>query len=108
MPILLTTPLNMGAVDTNYTHAQIVEMRLDSLQKRITLICRHGTVSAGVFTAGKLVDGITSKVIACENGDYTTMVAKTTSAQGAYIYNEVARELYLWLIAQGHYAGTIV
>jgi hypothetical protein len=109
MPLSLTTPLNVGAFDTtNYTHVKILRFVHDSANSAIHIVAYHGTLSGGVFTPGKEMDGVTLKRFEVIGAGYTTLVGKLTSASGVAIYNEVARELYQWLLDNNHYVGTIV
>ena len=109
MPLELTTALDMGAIDADYTHVKILNFLLHSEGEFIEMVVAHGTVDGGgAFTVGKRVAGVTPSHFRIEGADYATIVSAVTSDTGVPIYNEVARELYQWLIDEGHYIGTIV
>lgn len=106
----LTTPYNVGDVDPNgpYTHVKILQFGVNLEHPSIQFTAQMGTVSGDDFVKGIRAKGTTMKGYSIEGSDYEAMVSKTTSAQGVLIYDEVARELYQWLIDKGHYAGTNV
>ena len=106
MPLLLDIPLNMGAVDVNYTHIKI--MNFTHNYNAIYLVVQHGTMSGNNFVQGKNISDVTIRSFAIQSDDYATIIATLTSATGVPIYDEVASTLYQWLIDKGHYSGTIV
>lgn len=108
MPLLLTTPLDMGAVDVDYTHVKVIAFSVNLVGDFLEISVAHGTEDGeGDFIVGKRVGGVTHKGYELRGADYVTILSKVTSAAGVLIYDEVARELYQWLIDNGHFVGTI-
>lgn len=108
--IQLATSYNVGDVDPNgpYTHVKILRFSADLEHQRIHFSTQMGTMSGDDFVKGIRAKGSTVQNFDIDHDDYLAIVAKTTSAQGVLIYDEVARELYQWLIDKGHYVGTDV
>src|SRR5690349_2582505 len=106
MPLLLDTPLDMGAVDSDYTHIRI--MTFFKAGDYIQITVQHGTMDGSNFIPGMVISGITDKKFTIEGSEYTTIVSTLTSDVGVPVYNEVTNALYQWLISKGHYAGTII
>lgn len=106
MPIQLTTAISVGDLEAgSLTHVKITRFAVDVQNGEIDLIVTFGRIveSAFVPTGVKRPDQF------CIRGaDYTSIVAATASAQGAILYDEVATNLYQWLIDNNHFAGTIV
>lgn len=108
MPIQLTTALDMGAVDDDYTHVKIMEFTHDALESAILLTVQHGTLSGQTFVRGKKIPNTTQKTFKVTGQDYTDLVAELPANTTETLYAQVAKALYQWLIDNGHYAGTIV
>ena len=108
--IQLTTPYVVGATDPNgpYTHVKILKFGADLENMFIQFTAQMGTISGSDFIKGIRSKGTTLRTFEVINDDFDTLVAKLTSAAGVAIYDEVARELYQYLIDKGEYAGTIV
>jgi len=135
--ILLTTPLSLGDMDpTPYTHIRVIDMKWKDRRpkangvwaKSIDFSCHAGHLVDGEFVEGHSIDGLTLKrfqlrdwnqgpteaddpddpIWPIEHTDYTSMVAKLTSASGVLIYDEVARELCQWMIDKGHWIGAVI
>ena len=106
----LTTPYSVGDVDPNgpYTHVKILRFSADLENQHIHFTAQMGTVSGDDFVKGIRSKKYTLRDFNIEGEDYETIISKTTSAQGILIYDEVARELYQWLITKEHYIGTNV
>lgn len=110
MPILLTTSFNAGDLEPQpLTHVMIKDFNVDIAAQCILIRTIRGYMSGSDFiqAANKSPGGTVQKFLVNED-DYVALVAKTTSATGVPIYDEVARELYQYLIDKGHFAGTIV
>jgi len=109
MPIELTEPFAVGSLDEeDYTHAKIVSFQVSTQDKLMRLTVRLGTYVGGVFKAGMVVKQKTIQQIEITGDDYDLLVGKLTSAQGAKIYDELAREMMIYLINKGHYSGSVV
>jgi hypothetical protein len=106
----LTNPYNVGDVDPNgpYTHAKILQFDVNLEHQHIHFVVQLGTISEEAFVKGIRAKNTTMRNFDIQGDDYLAIVAKTTSAQGVPIYDEVARELYQWLIDSGHFVGTNV
>lgn len=108
MPIQLTTPMSMGDIDDDYTHVKIIKFEVNLAAQVIEFRTAHGFIDAGDFVLGQNVGQTTRKRFELNGPDFASIITKQTSAAGVLIYDEVARELYQWLIDNGHFAGTIV
>ena len=108
MPIQLTTSYDSGDIDGELTHVKIPEMKFMPDAKRIELVTRMGKMVGGVFQYGVAVENATTKHFIVEDADYDTMIAEMSAGASEVYYDEVARLLYEWLIANNHFAGTVV
>lgn len=108
MPLQLTTPLDMGAVDDDYTHVKIMQFGHDSLEGSIEMTLLHGTMSGNDFVRGKKIPNTTQKTFRVTGQDYIDLVSELPANTTETLYDQVAEKLYQWLIDNGHYAGTIV
>ncbi len=108
--IQLTTPFSLGDVDsTPLTHVRIVSFNIDLDAKMIYFRAMRGSLESSEFVkAAYVVRNGTSLEYRVAGDDYDALCAKLTSATDVSIYDEVARELYQWLIDNGHFQGTIV
>ncbi len=107
--IELTTAFDPGDIAAgDYTHVRIQSFRVDLVKQVIALDTLFGTLSGEDFVAGVDVPRATRKRFHIQGDDYAAMITKLTSAADVLIYDEVARELYQFLIDQGHFAGTVV
>jgi len=110
MPLQLTTPLSVGAIDVNspYQQVKIVEVKLCLTAGYIDLTTQAGNTVNGRWTNGMGIEGATVKRFRVEGSDYNTMVgAKSLGADDVY-YDRVASLLYQCLIDKGHFSGSIV
>ena len=110
MPLQLTTPLNVGAVDVNspYQQVKILEFTMQPQAGRISLVVLHGNTISSSWVPGKAIEGTTVKRFQIDGDDYQALVASTSAAAGEIYYDKVASLLYQWLIDKGGFAGTIV
>lgn len=109
MPIQLTSAFDPGdAGSGTLTHVRISDFRVNLDFKQIRLAVKHGTYVESIWTQGIAIRNVTQKDFSIQGDDYTTIITKLTSAADVSIYDEVARELYQWLLDNEHYAGTIV
>jgi hypothetical protein len=108
MPIQLTASYNSGDINGSLTHVKIAEMKIVPDAKRIEAVARMGKIVGGVFQYGVAIENVTTKHFTIEGADYDTMIAETSAAADEVYYDEEARLLYEWLIANNHFAGTIV
>jgi len=109
MTIELTTAFDPGDIaEGSYTHVKIVSFFVDLRKGAILIDTLYGVESEGEFTDGVEVPKATRKRFKLSGSDYTTIVAKLTSAADVPIYDEIARELYQWLLDAEHFAGEIV
>jgi len=130
--ILLTTPFDASGIDPShpsYTHIKIMWMNWDARTSVISVGAYHGYLDGGDFVSGVEIPKVTVKQSQCYNihvgptqaeldidpnagetvtPNYDTMVSKLTSDIGVLVYEEVARELYQWLLDESMYVGTIV
>jgi hypothetical protein len=90
--IQLTTALDMGAVDVDYTHAKIVKFALHVDERRIHVEVVHGYLDVDDWVPGKNIHDVTNKSFAISGAAYDTLVAQTSAAAGEMYYDEVARE----------------
>jgi len=131
MPIQLTTPFTFspghGKPAEMYAQVKIVEFVCAIEEKSLRMRVQYGNTVGGVWQPGKADQAL---FIAADapaqllNGeqipatsDYTALVVASLAkaadvvaagAQGYNCYVATARELYEWLIEQGHYEGTVV
>ena len=108
MPIQLTTPLNMGALDSPYQHVRIVEFDVNIASQTITLVVQYGNLVSSAWTNGLAIEGKTVQRFTITGSDYTTLTSSVSAAAGELYYDKIAALLYQWLITKGYYAGTIV
>lgn len=125
----LTTPYNPGDADpgASYTHVKITSMRVvfdeDEEPPGILLTAHRGTFESSVWARGAAALAQTFKVadhpeitdtegevVTAADPQYTTMIAALVAAGdvGERKYDVIAKELYQWLIDQGHFVGTYV
>lgn len=106
MPLLLTTPFEPGDLDpgAHYTHLKVEWFAMLVPDLKLELVTTYGTQAGAVYTKGVASP---NKKYDIAGPDFFTMVQKLPH-DGETIYNAAARELYEWLIAKGHAAGTIV
>ena len=124
MPILLTSPKDVGDLDPNavngvYTQLKIVFQGCDLKKKMLELTLEHGNTVNGEWVSGilppipvfivnipELVDGNGNPIAAVPH--YNTLVAvKPDDLQVSY-YDGTAKTLYQWLIDNDWVDGTIV
>jgi hypothetical protein len=118
MPIQLTTPIDMGALDSNpYTHIMITEFTLSPRAKMISVVTHAGYISGSAFVPGLQVQGVTVKgfrITDDTNSDpplmyYSDMIDVAVGAVPTRkIYDAAAEELYQWLLDCAHFVGTFV
>ena len=113
MPILLTTPVQTGVLDPNgpYLQVKIIQFTLDSIFKRIDLVCQYGNTD-GEWVPGIRAGDVADKGFRIEDKDggtdYTDMITAISAAADEVYYDKVKAILYQWLIDNSYYAGTIV
>jgi len=109
MTIELTTAFNLGDIaDGQYTHVKIISFTVDLMKEALVIDTLFGTEVDGVFTAGIEVPRATRKRFMIKGNDYAELIGAVTSEADAPIYNEVAAQLYGWLVDNGHFAGEVV
>lgn len=109
MTIELTTAFDPGDIaEGSYTHVKVISFVVDIRRKAIMIDTLYGVESGGEFTDGVEVPRSTRKRFKITGNDFDAMVSKLTSAADVLIYDEVARELYQWLLDKGHFAGSII
>ena len=111
--IELTTVFASGDMAADdFTHVRIQSFNVDLAKKQIAIDTLYGTESGGDFVAGVDVPRITRKRFHITNvgeaAEYDAIAAKLTSDADVPIYEEVARELYQWLLDKAHFVGSIV
>lgn len=106
MPILLTTAYDPGDNNPGVTYPRAKILGFSFQQGVIGFSFGYGDLDGGA--PGTWVKGLGSptKSFTIEGSDYDAMVAEIATG-GELIYDEVARVLYEWLIANGHVAGTV-
>lgn len=110
MPLQLTTPLSVGAIDANspYQIVKILQLNIYPGAKVIELTLQHGNVVDGVFVPGMAVEGVTVKRLTVSSPDYETLVAAKSAGADEVYYDKVSNLLYQWLLDNSHFVGTIV
>lgn len=110
MPLQLTTPLSVGAIDVNspYQQVKIVEVKICLTSGYIDLTTQVGNTIDGSWVNGMGIEGVTVKRLRVEGADYGTMMAAKSVAADEVFYQKVADLLYQWLIDKSHFIGTIV
>ena len=114
MPLQLTTPINPGDLDSvTYGQVKIIEQRHRSTAGTITVVVAAGnTDEEGVWVPGVQKTSVfqirDDDTLDPPGTEYTDLVTDSISQPDEPTYAAVKRGLYEWLIANDHYAGTIV
>lgn len=120
MPLQLTTSIDVGDLDTHdYTHVKVVHFALDVRHGAIQFQTSEGYLVGAQFQRGahsrdrsweirdipaQGIEGEAEYVAA--DPQFSTMVG-TQGEDDQLLYDGVAGALYDWLVAKGHYSGTI-
>jgi hypothetical protein len=124
MPIQLTTPVTVGALDPQaangqYTQVRICNLEFDFVRQSIALHCIYGNTVGGDWISGKKDNRISvSNSPPLYNDDgvipdtgntaYDDVIATAPTDDTTPLYTQVGDALYQWLIDSGYFAGTVV
>ena len=123
MPILLDTPFQFSPghnkpIET-YNEVKIVKFAVDIAISELHLLIQYGNTVSGVWVAGQaqinsvfvenLEDRVDGGVEIPAFPAYDILVGTSvTTGTGISLYNDVAQNLYQYLIDQEIYEGTII
>jgi hypothetical protein len=111
MPLQLTTPISAGDLDPSagsYTQVKVVSLLWR--EGAVTVTVEKGNSDGGVWYPGLAPVEFTiydDPAADPEITDYTDLITHVSN-DGELTYAAVKRGIYEWLIAKGHYAGTVV
>ena len=123
MPLLLQTPINVGALDSsNYTHIKIARLLVQPTKSQLSFEVEYGYLSNGDWVSGKFQLSSVRSFMISDSPEITIPGGTTILASTAYsdmmdelpdsaqekIYDGASRVLYQWLLDNDHFDGTIV
>lgn len=109
MPWQLTTPLNVGDLDTgSYSQIKITRLTHDSVRGFLNVDLEYGNT-----TAGKWVPGVAPRTkqtsIFINDQDYQDLVEDSIATDGENVYEAIKRVLYAYLVTNNIIsAGSLV
>ena len=111
--ILLTTPIDTGALDEDYTHVRVQHFTFNREHKCITFEVAQGYLVDAKFTEGqhsvrKMLEIVDRPYLETPTADYTEMVGGSYGDEGVLLYDGVSATLDAWLLDNEHYVGTSV
>jgi hypothetical protein len=119
MPLLLTTPVDTGDLDSfSYDRVKIINFRVDVEGEAIEFEVQFGSVVDNNWVPGLMKRNkrfsIRNEGRLDENGDLIqgerqeyNEVVSSVSLTDELIYDGVARVLYQWLLDNDHFVGTL-
>lgn len=112
MPILLTTPLNTGDIDSvNYNEVKILEMTWVGEQSFLRVLIQYGNTVNSAWVAGKNFNGPVKQnpcYHVIEGQDYIDLMGTVCSGTDVNVYGAIKEALYVYLNNKGLYSGTII
>lgn len=121
MPLQLTTPIDCGDLDTDYTHVKVSQFLVSIKNSEVSFHIMVGYMSGDDFVEGKFKasqiedkkDHFVIRNIPAYGEDpadpqYDNFIGGAYGHDGVLLYDDVASEIYQWLIDNNEYAGAIV